>query len=275
MTMSDKAAALAGICADLKAEGDTLLETLRGLDDDDWGRDTPAEGWTVRDQVTHLAFFDDATVLALRDRAGFLALREELLALGPRFPDVVAERAGSMAPDQCLDWLRRSRAELLEAYDDADPSARLPWYGPDMGVLSSATGRLMETWAHGQDVRDSFGIPPVPTPRLRHIADIGVRTYAFSFQLHGRDVPTAPVRVELAGPDGSAWAWGPEGADDVVAGPALDFCLVVTQRRNVLDTGLTVTGGAAQAWMQVAQAFAGRPTDPRPAGHLATQGVAR
>ena len=53
------------------------------------------------------------------------------------------------------------------------------------------------------------------------------------------------------------------------------ICLVVTQRRTGIDTGLTVTGGAPLAGMQVALGFAGRPTDPRPAGHLATQGVAR
>jgi hypothetical protein len=60
------------------------------------------------------------------------------------------------------------------------------------------------------------------------------------------------------------WSWGPADAADRVTGDALDFCLVVTQRRNVADTGLSVTGDAAAAWIAIAQAFAGRPTDPRP-----------
>jgi hypothetical protein len=61
-----------------------------------------------------------------------------------------------------------------------------------------------------------------------------------------------------------AWTWGPPDAVNRVTGDALDFCLVVTQRRNVADTGLTVTGDVAAAWIAIAQAFAGRPTDPRP-----------
>jgi uncharacterized protein (TIGR03084 family) len=72
------------------------------------------------------------------------------------------------------------------------------------------------------------------------------------------------VRVELTGPDGATWAWG-ESATDTVRGPAADFCLVVTQRRNVAATALEVTGALAHEWMSIAQAFAGPPTDPRPA----------
>jgi hypothetical protein len=49
-----------------------------------------------------------------------------------------------------------------------------------------------------------------------------------------------------------------------VSGSVEDFCLVVTQRRNVADTGLDVVGETATAWMQIAQAFAGPPGPGRP-----------
>ncbi len=49
-----------------------------------------------------------------------------------------------------------------------------------------------------------------------------------------------------------------------VTGPAEDFCLVVTQRRHVDDTDLTVTGEIARDWMTKAQAFAGGATGPPP-----------
>ena len=57
-------------------------------------------------------------------------------------------------------------------------------------------------------------------------------------------------------------------AADRVEGSALDFCLVVTQRRLVDDTALTVSGDGAGEWMQIAQAFAGggTTTDPARAG---------
>ena len=60
------------------------------------------------------------------------------------------------------------------------------------------------------------------------------------------------------------WDFGPEDARDVIRGAALDFCLVVTQRRNVIDTSLDVRGPVAATWMDVAQIFAGPSTLPPP-----------
>jgi uncharacterized protein (TIGR03084 family) len=236
------------------------------MDAADWNLQTPAQGWTIRDQVTHLAFFDDATLLALTDPAGFAEQRASLLASGPTFPDAVAERFRHLTGDRCLAWFPRSRTTLLDAYRNAEPGARLPWYGVEMGVASSATGRLMETWAHGQDILDTIGQARASTARLRHVADIGVRTLTFSFQVHGRQAPTVAVRVELDGPDGERWEWGPCDAPNVVRGAVADFCLVVTQRRNVADTGLQVIGAVASEWMSLAQAYAGAPSTVRPAG---------
>lgn len=78
------------------------------------------------------------------------------------------------------------------------------------------------------------------------------------------------MRVELAAPDGATWTWGPEGAADTVRGPALDFSLVVTRRRHLLDTDLQVTGEVAAEWMSLAQAFAGPPGPGRKPSSEAT-----
>ena len=48
-------------------------------------------------------------------------------------------------------------------------------------------------------------------------------------------------------------------AADRVSGPALDFCLLVTQRRHRADLALVPTGHAADDWLDIAQAFAGPP----------------
>jgi uncharacterized protein (TIGR03084 family) len=132
-----------------------------------------------------------------------------------------------------------------------------------MSVASSVTARLMETWAHGQDVFDALGETRRPTSRLRHIAHLGVNTFGFAYQLNGREVPTAAVRVELTAPDGSRWDWGPQDAQNRVVGSAVEFCLVVTQRRHRSDTGLEISGQVAQEWMSIAQAFAGAPSSGR------------
>jgi uncharacterized protein (TIGR03084 family) len=122
-----------------------------------------------------------------------------------------------------------------------------------------ATARLMETWAHGQDVADALGVRREPTGRLRDIAHLGVRTRDFAYRINQLEPPADEFRVELTGPDGEDWAWGPAGADQRVAGPAEGFCLVVTQRRELGDVDLTVTGEEAARWLTIAQAFAGPP----------------
>ena len=267
----DRRALLAASLADdLAAETADLLPYLARLGEADWDATTPATGWTIRDQVTHLAFFDDATLLSLRDRAAFHAQAAELRSLGDRFADLVAEQHRHLPGGYCLEWLASSRAALVTAYRAADPTGLLPWYGLEFSVPSSITGRLMETWAHGQDIADTIGVTRQPTARLRHIVSLGIRALPFSFMSRRLALPTEPILVELTGPSGETWT-AQAGAENLAAdtanrvtGDALDFCLVVTQRRNVADTGLSVTGDAAAAWIAIAQAFAGRPTDPRP-----------
>lgn len=250
---------LAQLLDDLRAESTELDRLLADLDDEAWGRPTPAVGWSVGDQVTHLSYFDDAAVLAATDPDRFAAEAAELAEHGPDFAGYVAALYAQVAPAERLDWFRRSRALLIETFAPLDPRARLPWYGPSMSATSALTARLMETWAHGQDVADTFGVARRPTERLRHVAHLGVQTFAFSFALRGLEPPTDPVRVELAAPEGGPWTWGDEGAADRVRGPAVDFCLVVTQRRTLAETGLVVEGPVAAHWLSIAQAYAGPP----------------
>jgi uncharacterized protein (TIGR03084 family) len=135
-----------------------------------------------------------------------------------------------------------------------------------MSVASMASARLMESWAHGQDVADALAVTRTPTARLRHVAHIGVRTRDFAYAVNDRTAPAEPFRVELTAPDGDAWAWGPKDATQRVTGPALDFCLRVTQRRHRDDLALVAVGPDADAWLDIAQAFAGPPGAGRPAG---------
>jgi uncharacterized protein (TIGR03084 family) len=178
-----------------------------------------------------------------------------------------------MPGEKVLAWFAEARNRLAEVLAAADPAARVPWYGPDMSLASFTTARLMETWAHGQDVADGmraagFDVVREPSDRLRHVAQIGVRTLPWSFTVHGRPVPRAPVRVELTLPGGEPWTAGPGGAENVVRGPALDFCLVVTQRRHPADVNLEISGTVAREWIDIAQAFAGPPGTGRRPGRF-------
>jgi uncharacterized protein (TIGR03084 family) len=253
------------ICADLAAEHAALDELVASLSEADWLTPTPAANWAIRDQVSHLWFFDQRALLALTDADGFRTDMEWLFANGGTDASVAPGR--SMSGTELLASWRADRSRLLEASRSVDPSARIPWYGPAMAARSFVTARLMETWAHGQDVADALGVTRLPTARLRHVAHIGVRARPFSYAINSMPVPEAPVYVALTGPDGDVWEWG-EPSDDRVTGNALDFCLVVTQRRHVADTDLAVHGPAASEWISIAQAFAGEPGGGRAPGQF-------
>ena len=45
-------------------------------------------------------------------------------------------------------------------------------------------------------------------------------------------------------------------------GSAVEFAQVVTQIRNIDDTGLETVGDTARRWMEIAQCFAGGPEMP-------------
>ncbi len=252
------------LLADLAAESADVNDLLARLTPADWTRPTPAAGWSVTDQVTHLAYFDDVTLLSLTDPDRFRAEAQTLAAGGDDYPDRVAAAHRHLDGDTVATWFGAAREALLDGYARCDPAARLPWFGPDMGVASSVTARLMETWAHAQDIADTLGVDRPATARLRHVAHIGIRALPYSYTVNGQNVPNRPIRVELTAPDGDVWTWGPPDVTDRVAGTALDFCLAVTQRRHLSDTGLVVAGLIANQWMSIAQSFAGPPGPGRP-----------
>ncbi|MFC4855090.1 TIGR03084 family metal-binding protein [Actinophytocola glycyrrhizae] len=259
---------LNALVADLRAEGAEIEALVRDLPADGWARPTPADGWTVAHQVAHLAWTDERALLAATDPEGFQAEFAEYAArAGAGLDKVVDAEAGKAAtrPD-LLEWWRAGREKLAETLLSVPAGTKLPWYGPPMSAASMATARLMETWAHGQDVADGLGVRRTPTARLRHVAHIGVRTRDFAYLVRNLPVPAEPFRVELLGPGGDLWTWGPEDAAQRVTGPALEFCLLVTQRVHRGDTALVAVGADADAWLDIAQTFAGPPGTGREIG---------
>jgi uncharacterized protein (TIGR03084 family) len=256
---------LAAIAADALAEHDALAVILVDIPPEDWERPTPAAGWSVRDQVSHLAYFDGAARLSIAEPDAFRAARAEAVADIEKFVDATLAYGRGITGAELLDRFTTERRRLVEAALAAPEGVRVPWYGPDMAVASSITARIMETWAHGQDVADALGVIRPPTARLRHVCDIGIRARPFTYRNRKLEPPETPLRVELDAPDGTTWEWGPPDAADRIRGSALDFALVVTQRRLAADTALEVDGDEARSWIAFAQAFAGNPTDPDPA----------
>src|SRR4249920_1053477 len=196
---------MTALAADLAAESAVTRALVAGLTEAGWHTPTPAAGWDIADQISHLAYFDEVTLQSALRPEQFKAELAEAEASGGIHPDAIAVRFRDRSGSQLLGWFDSARAELLNTFKNLDPRARLPWFGPAMSAASSLTARIMETWAHTQDIADAVG------------------ARAFSYAVHGKSVPAAEIRVELTGPDGTAWTWGPDQAENRISGPALDF----------------------------------------------------
>lgn len=256
----------ASITRDLVDEQSSLDDVVAGLADEQWSLPTPSPRWAVRQQIAHLAFFDEQAALAICDPDGFAAHRTEFMRRASGSAEAADDAqfgdSAAMSPGELLAHWRRARQRLAAAAAGLADDDRVDWYGPSMGARSFLTARLMEAWAHGQDVCDALGATREPSDRLRHIAQLGFITRGWTYANRGLPVPTTEVRVELTAPSGEQWAFGAEGSADKVSGSAEDFCLVTAQRRNVADSGLVVHGAAAAEWLSMAQLFAGPPSDP-------------
>lgn len=264
MSNLERPPTMAGVLADLRAETTDLEHLLAPLSDEQWDLMTPAEPWTIRDQVGHLAFFDERAATAAESADAFAAELQSVFDLGmDAYLQQHIDRGRSMPPADVLRWFQTARAGLLKALAGHDPDDRLPWYGPPMRAVSSATARLMETWAHGLDIADALGVTRNPSDRLLRIADLGVRTFRFSFENRGLVAPEDRVRVALRSTTGNMVVWN-DDQDQSVTGPVEEFCQVIAQRRHLSDTHLVTEGPLALQWMEIAQVFAGPPGPGRP-----------
>lgn len=249
---------ITSVLADLSAEGDALDALVADLDAEGWRTPTPAAGWDIATQVSHLAWTDEVAVKAAADREGWDAVVLAAIADPAGFVDAEALAGAVVDPtDLLVRWrlARRSLTSTLAAYT----GAKMPWFGPPMSATSMATARLMETWAHSLDVHEALGVAPEPTSRIRHIAHLAVRTRDFAFATNLLTPPAAEFRIDLIAPDGDVWSFGPEDAAQTVTGSALDLCRLATQRAARADTDLVATGPDADRWLDIAQCFAGPP----------------
>jgi uncharacterized protein (TIGR03084 family) len=262
--MDDAGNVTGAVLADLRDEGEALEGLVAGLEAEAWALPTPAPRWTVAHQIAHLAWTDEQSLLAVTDEPAFRDASQAALASPGTFVDEAAEAGAAQPPARLLERWSSTRAELLRVLGKLPRGRRIPWYGPSMSAAGMASARIMETWAHGEDVADALGVPREPTARLRHVVRIGVRARDFAYAVRGLQPPSGPFRVELEGPGGELWAHGPEDAVQRVTGDAVGFCRLVTQRIHRDDAGVRAEGPDAERWLELAQAFAGPPGEGRP-----------
>jgi len=257
------------LCADVRAEYAELQRIVADLTPAQWQTRTDFYEWTLYDEIAHLFLFDELALVAVADAAGFRDRQSRIearLERGEQISEIARQTyAGIDGPELARRW-RDAFESLSGALAVLEPRTRLPWFGPDMSARSFATARLMETWAHGQDVYDALGLERAASLRLKHIAHLGVVTFQWAYRVHGLDPPAEAPKVELYAPWSEMWLWNEQSRSGEVRGPAQDFCLVVTQRRHIADTRLETTGPIAAQWMKIAQCFAGPPALGPPPG---------
>ncbi len=250
---------------DFREEVETLAAVLEPLSDDDFTTPTLFKGWTIDDVIGHLHMFDAAALKSLESDAAFDAFFAPIaaqLAEGKSLVETQYPWLDGLRGRALFEAWRRTAHAAADAYARTDPKRRLKWAGPEMSALSSVTARQMETWAHGQEVFDALGEDRIERDRIRNICHLGVSTFGWTFVNRRLPVSEPAPHVRLTAPSGAVWEWNAPQDANRVEGDAVDFARVVTQVRNVADTGLRATEGAAADWMAIAQCFAGKPEDP-------------
>ncbi len=263
------------ISKDLRAETEEFYAFLKTLDAKDWETETLFMDWTPWDVIAHLHFFDDVSLASLAGKETF-ALRQKDLFEGMKSGlsgrELTRKSLGQYDVPALLERWKSFSDDMATQLGESDPKRRLPWFGPDMGVQMFTTARYMETWSHSQAIYDMKKVERQHTDRIKNIVTIGVKTFGWTFVNRKLEAPGPAPAIKLTAPSGEIWEYNAdeeanEGEADKVEGSAVDFCLTVTQVRNVKDTDLQVTGPVANAWMEIAQCFAGGPVDPPAPGY--------
>ena len=256
------------VYTDLAAEGDALDEIVASLTPAQWDTPTPATGWTIKHQVAHLSSVTRIAGVAASDPDLFV----KVTAGADRdFDGAVAALLTpylTASPAELLARWRTERDAANRALAALPPDQEVPWVVRSIpaGVLGCAG--IMELFAHGQDIADALGRHREQTDRIGHLAWFATRNRDFAYLVRGLTPPDAPFRYELTAPSGASWNFGPADADNRITGPGVDFCLLVTRRRNRADLRLSAAGEAAGQWLDIAQAYRGSPGAGRAPGQF-------
>jgi len=255
---------------DFRAESAALYALLDEADPACFDEPTQFKDWSINTVLQHLHFWNQMAAYQLTDEAELVATLGKISTFdGGMRAYEAAHFQGLSNADLLLAW--RKGAEITaDLFAKCDPKARLKWAGPDMSARSSITARLMETWAHGQEVYDHLGTVRKNEDRIQNIVVLGVNTYGWTYKTRGQTPPGPMPHLVLSAPSGRAWTYGEASEASRIEGLAEEFCQVVTQTRNIADTSLQVIGPVAADWMSKAQCFAGAAHTPPVPG---TRGV--
>lgn len=257
------------LAKDFLDESEALHALVSPLDDAALDQPTAFKNWTIDTVIRHLHIWNLAADMSLRADGSFEAYYAELarhLGTGAKLPAFELKWLDGLKGRKLVAAWKEGFGLTAARFATADPAARVKWAGPDMSVRSSLTARLMETWAHGQEVYDVLGERRRNGDRIRNIVVLGNNTYGWTYKVRGQEAPNPRAHLRLTAPSGEVWLYNDPSETELIEGLAEEFCQVVTQTRNIADTKLRVIGPNAVDWMSKAQCFAGAAETPPPPG---------
>ena len=238
-----------------------LSALVAGLPDEDWGRSSRCEGWSVGDVVLHLCQTDEMAIASLQDRLpAFVEALSQGLGPAPSVDegaDLAVARERGRPPVELRRRWQTGADELMRLFETTDLHRRVTWVAGELSARTLAATRLAETWIHTGDVAAGLGVDLAPSDRLRHIARLAWRTLPYAFARDGRELH-GPVAFELTGPDGERWDFVPDRQTPVttIRGDGAELCLVAARRVDPADTGLIGEGPDADAVLELVRTYA-------------------
>lgn len=251
------------ILSDLVAEEQALDQFLQRVHEREWTLPTPARGWSIMDTVCHLAYSETFGAAVIEKGQEWID-QANIVDLDDWMERGIIEGKG-LRYQGVIEWWRNGRASVVDALSRMTGDEQIPWLIKPMSAKAFATTRLMETWSHGLDVKESMEgrwtlgeeeeDPRADTLRLRHVAWLAHRTLPYAFEQAGVDYPDTGIRVELMGPKYSRWVYGPTDAENVIKGIAGEWCRVAVDRLDLADSALKAEGEGAETALQVVRMY--------------------
>jgi uncharacterized protein (TIGR03084 family) len=256
------------VYADLKTEGEVLDKLIAGLDAAQWDTPTPAPGWTIKHQIAHLSSTARLAQISASDPEMFAKVTAGAEKDFDGAVDALLKPYLELSPADLLARWRTERGDATKALSVLPPAQMVPWVARQIPASALACAGLMELFAHGQDIHDALGAPREYTDRIGHLVWFGTRNRDFGYLVRGLTPPEAEFRYEITGPSGIVWEFGPADAENRITGPGVDFCMLVTRRRNRADLAIQATGAEADKWLDIAQSYRGSPGQGREPGQF-------
>lgn len=161
--MDDDEIAIARAIDALDDTMQATIELCRSLTRREWRLPTACPGWTVHDQVAHLAGTEAALLGRPTSDAPELPPLAHLRSSSAREVEVEVQARRGVADDVLLDELDDVVAERIARLRAAPPSPgdRLPFLeGRTLSARTALTLRALDAWTHGEDIRRAVDAEP-------------------------------------------------------------------------------------------------------------------